>query len=50
MKSIEFIKDFANIKKGDVLNNIDSMLASNLVNVEKVAKYYEIPITPKKSK
>lgn len=49
MKKIEFIKDFANSKKGDILSNLDSMLASYLVNNEKVAKYYEEPTTQKKS-
>ena len=49
MKRIEFIKDFANNKKGDVVGNLDSILASNLVNNEKVAKYYEDPKTQKKS-
>jgi hypothetical protein len=39
MKRIEFTKDFANSKKGDVIS-LDSILASNLVNIEKVAKYW----------
>lgn len=41
MKKIKFIKDFANNKKGDIVENLDSMLASELVNIEKVAKYVE---------
>ena len=41
MKNIKFIKDFANNKKGDIVENLDSMLASNLVHIEKVAKYFE---------
>jgi hypothetical protein len=50
MKEIEFTQDFANNKKGDIVKNLDSMLASNLVHVEKVAKYYEKTVTQKKSK
>jgi len=38
MKEVEFIKDFANKKKGDKLK-CDSMLASQLVHQDKVAKY-----------
>lgn len=41
MVKIKFIKDFANNKKGDIVENLDSMLASNLVHIEKVAKYVE---------
>lgn len=40
MVKIEFIKDFATKKKGETWD-CDSMLASQLVRVEKVAKYYE---------
>lgn len=50
MKKIEFTEDFANNKKGDIVDNLDSILASNLVHIEKVAKYYEKPVTQKKSK
>jgi len=38
MKEVEFIKDFANRKKGDVWA-CDSMLARTLIN-EGVAKFY----------
>ena len=38
MREVEFIKDFANKKKGDT-GKYDSQLASTLVNVKKVAKY-----------
>jgi hypothetical protein len=38
MRDIEFITDFATKKKGDKWK-CDSQLASQLVNVEKVAKY-----------
>jgi hypothetical protein len=41
MRKVEFIKDFATKKKGDVCE-CDSQLASQLVNVDKVAKYLEI--------
>jgi hypothetical protein len=41
MVKIKFTKDFANNKKGDIVENLDSMLASELVNIEKVAKYLE---------
>jgi len=41
MRKVEFIKDFATKKKGDVWE-CDSQLASQLVNVDKVAKYLEI--------
>jgi hypothetical protein len=49
MKKIEFTKDFANSKKGDVIS-LSSILASQLVTVEKVAKYWtdEKPKKPKK--
>jgi hypothetical protein len=40
MLKVEFLEDFATKKKGDVWE-CDSLLASQLVNVEKVAKYYE---------
>lgn len=39
MKTVVFTVDFATKKKGDLLK-CDSMLASHLVNVDKVAKYY----------
>lgn len=40
MRKIEFVKDFATKAKGDVWE-CDSLLASRLVNVEKVAKYFK---------
>ena len=40
MRKIQFIKDFANKTKDDVFE-CDSMLASQLVNEEKVAKYID---------
>jgi len=43
MKEIVFIKDFATKKKGDKWT-CDSMLASQLVNIDKVAKF----VKPKK--
>ena len=42
MRQVEFTKDFATKKKGDV-DSYDGMLASQLVNVDKVAKYYTKP-------
>jgi len=38
MKEVKFTKDFANKKKGDTFK-CDSMLASQLVNNDKVAEY-----------
>ena len=38
MKEVVFTKDFGVKKKGDVAK-YDGMLASHLVNVDKVAKY-----------
>lgn len=38
MRSIVFIKDFANKVVGDIFN-CDGMLASQLVNEDKVAEY-----------
>jgi len=38
MKLVEFTKDFATKKKGDK-GSYDGMLASHLVNIDKVAKY-----------
>ena len=38
MKTIVFLKDFANKKKGDEFK-CDSMLANTLVTKDKVAKY-----------
>jgi hypothetical protein len=38
MKTVIFTKDFANRKKGDEFT-CDTMLASHLVNKDKVAKY-----------
>lgn len=39
MKEVIFTKDFSTKKKGDRAF-YDGMLASHLVNVDKVAKYY----------
>lgn len=39
MRKVEFIKDFANKLKGET-GEFDSQLASHLVRVDKVAKYY----------
>ncbi len=38
MKKIQFTKDFATRKKGFIWE-CDSMLAAQLVNIDKVAKY-----------
>lgn len=38
MREVEFTKDFANKSKGDK-SSYDGMLASRLVNLDKVAKY-----------
>jgi hypothetical protein len=38
MKEIQFLVDFATKKKGDK-DKFDSQLASQLVNIDKVAKY-----------
>ena len=40
MKKVEFLVDFATKKKGEVWE-CSSELASQLVRVDKVAKYYE---------
>ena len=40
MRTVVFTQDFATKKKGDSWK-CDSMLASQLVNIDKVAKYYE---------
>lgn len=40
MRKVEFVKDFATKKKGDVWE-CDSQLASRLVRDEKVAKFYK---------
>lgn len=39
MANIEFTKDFADRKKGDTWDNCPNLLASRLVNSDKVAKY-----------
>lgn len=49
MKEVVFTKDYATFKKGDTWQ-CDSQLASQLVNVEKVAKYYTEKETVKKDK
>lgn len=46
MAKIEFTKDFANKKKGEIWNKCPNLLASRLVNSDKVAKY----LTDKKVK
>lgn len=38
MKEVKFTKDFATKKKGETFK-CDSMLASQLVNIDKVAEY-----------
>lgn len=43
MPNIEFIKDFATRKKGDILE-FDNQLCSQLVHTDKVAKYTDKPI------
>ncbi len=40
IRKVEFISDFVHYKKGDVID-LDASLASRLVNIEGVAKYYE---------
>lgn len=49
MAKIEFIKDFATKKTGDNFE-CDSMLASQLVNVDKVAKYIKDESKPSNTK
>lgn len=49
MREIEFLKDFATKKKGDTWK-CDGLLASQLVRVDKVAKYVEEKPKGKKSK
>lgn len=46
---IEFIKPFANKKKGDFFD-CDSMLASRLVRQDKVAKYVKADSKKKEAK
>lgn len=41
MAKIEFTKDFATKKKGDIWDNCPSMLASRLINNDKVAKLFK---------
>lgn len=38
MANIEFTKDFATKKKGDTWDNCPNLLASRLINIDKVAK------------
>lgn len=40
MVKIEFTKDYATKKKGESME-VDGMLASDLIRVRKVAKYYK---------
>lgn len=49
MKKVEFLVDFATKKKGDVWE-CASDLASQLVRVDKVAKYYEENLVTKGKK
>lgn len=49
MKEIIFTADFATKKKGDIFT-CDSMLASQLVNVDKVAKYNTVEAEQPKKK
>ena len=42
MRSVRFIKDFATKKSGERYS-CDSMLASHLVNIDKVAVYIQEP-------
>jgi hypothetical protein len=49
MVTIEFIADFAGRKTGYVWEDVDSMLASQLVHEEKVAKYVK-ETEPKQTK
>lgn len=53
-KSITFTEDFATKKKGEIWADCDYQLASQLVNVDKVAKYTEteevVTTKPKKGK
>lgn len=51
MRKVEFVTDFANKSKGDILL-CDSMLASHLVNIDKVAEYVvdEADFVPKAKK
>jgi hypothetical protein len=49
MRLITFTKDFANKKKGDVWE-CDGMLASQLVHVDKVAKFGKEKAASKKAK
>lgn len=49
MKKVEFLVDFATKKKGDVWS-CSPDLASQLVRVDKVAKYYEENLVTKEKK
>lgn len=49
MKTVEFTSDFATKVKGDIWK-CDGMLASQLVNVDKVAKYIDETSTKKPDK
>ena len=51
MKEVVFTVDFADKKKGDTFK-ADSMLASHLVNIDKVATYKKVEkeVKPKDSK
>lgn len=40
---VKFIKDFATKVTGDIMK-VDSMLASDLVNIEKVAEYFKVEV------
>lgn len=50
MRKVKFIEDFANKVIGNIIN-VDSMLASHLVNIDKVAEYItdeEVEVKSKK--
>jgi len=52
MRKIKFISDFSTRSKGETWEDCPSMLASELVNIEKVAVYIdetEPEVTPKKT-
>lgn len=50
MAKIEFTKDFADRKKGEKWDNCPNLLASKLVNSDKVAKYVKVASKAKKDK
>lgn len=54
MRKIKFIADFSDKSKGYIWKTCESMLASQLVNIEKVAVYIDLEeepeVKPKTSK